>query len=80
VAALNLPPTRKAAAAALPPFLAHRFPRIRSSAAEMTYLALEEEGEVDDELGELLLETDWAGAADPEAAGKVGELVGALEG
>ncbi|CAK9785549.1 ARM repeat-containing protein [Cutaneotrichosporon oleaginosum] len=77
VATLTLPFDRvqTAAAAALPAFLAHRFPRIRAAAAESTYLALEEEGELDPELEEMLLETNWAEEADAEAAGRVAELV-----
>lgn len=81
VAALNLPfpPVREVASAALPPFLAHRFPRIRAAAAETTYLALQEgEGadEIDPELEEILLETNWGEEADAELAARVAKLVG----
>ncbi|GMK59904.1 hypothetical protein CspeluHIS016_0901210 [Cutaneotrichosporon spelunceum] len=77
VASLTLPfaAVRAAAAAALPPFLAHRFPRIRVAAAESVYLALEDEGDIEPELEEILLETSWTEDADAELATRVAELV-----
>ncbi|BEJ12462.1 hypothetical protein CspHIS471_0209220 [Cutaneotrichosporon sp. HIS471] len=78
VSALTLPfaEVRTTAAAALPPFLAHRFPRIRAATAESLYLALQEEGDVEPELEEILLETSWAVEANTVLATHVAELVG----
>lgn len=79
VSALDLPhpDVRAAAAAALPPFLGHRFPRIRSASAEALYLALSEGergDEMDPELEEALLETCWTDEVGDVPA-KVAELV-----
>ncbi|WVQ80901.1 hypothetical protein IAT38_003008 [Cryptococcus sp. DSM 104549] len=71
-------PIRAKAVGYLPLFLAHRFPRIRAMSSEEIYLTLSGlEDEVDEELEEVLLETEWVGTGAEEAAGKVVELLGA---
>lgn len=80
VAALDLPhpEVRAGAAAALPPFLGHRFPRIRSASAETLYLALSEGergDEMDPELEETLLETCWTDEVPADTPARVAEFV-----
>jgi hypothetical protein len=62
------------AAEAIEPFLAHRFPRIRAVTAEQLYLKLSED-DVDPDLEEILLETEWTNEGAPEAAAKAIELL-----
>lgn len=51
----------------LPLFLLHRFPRIRAMCAERLYMTLSQEGDVDEELESVLLETDWVGELSGES-------------
>ncbi|WWD22528.1 hypothetical protein CI109_107021 [Kwoniella shandongensis] len=57
-------------------FLTHRFPRIRAMASEEMYLALSEmDDEMNPELEEVLLETDWVGQGVEKNAERVVELL-----
>jgi hypothetical protein len=78
VASLSLPPAfsaRAKAIDALPAFLGHRFPRIRSITSEAIYLHLSELDEIDPQLEELLLETSWAEEEGIERAPQVAEML-----
>jgi hypothetical protein len=57
--------------------LAHRFPRIRAVTAEQLYLKLSED-DVEPDLEEVLLETEWTNEEAPEAAAKAISLLKAF--
>lgn len=59
---------------AIEPFLGHRFPRIRAITAEQLYLKLSEE-DVEDDLEELLLGTNWTDEGAPALAAKAISLL-----
>ncbi|KAK8845579.1 hypothetical protein IAR55_006295 [Kwoniella newhampshirensis] len=64
----------------VPLFLAHRFPRIRAMASEEIYLALSGlDEDIDEELEEVLLETDWVGQGVEKDADRVVELLKASQ-
>ncbi|KAG8980354.1 hypothetical protein FRC05_005985 [Tulasnella sp. 425] len=59
---LSVPPVAHKAADGLPSFLKHRFPKVRSTAAEALYLALQGmDVEFDDDVEDALLQTTWTG-------------------
>ncbi|KAG9042693.1 hypothetical protein FS837_010494 [Tulasnella sp. UAMH 9824] len=63
---------------ALPPFLKHRFPKIRSATAEALYLALQGmDVEFDDEVEEALLQTTWTGN-EADLQGPIDQVVNGL--
>ncbi|KAG8910157.1 hypothetical protein FRC01_006494, partial [Tulasnella sp. 417] len=63
---------------ALPPFLKHRFPKIRSATGEALYLALQGmDVEFDDEVEEALLQTTWTGN-EADLQGPIDRIVNGL--
>ncbi|KAL1413220.1 hypothetical protein Q8F55_000973 [Vanrija albida] len=77
VASLVLPfdGVRAKAADALLPFLAHRFPRIRMLTSEALYTTLTTDGDIDEELEEVVLETEWTAPDGVDEAPRVVQLV-----
>ena len=71
---LSIPDVQAKAVDSVGLFLSHRFPRIRAMTAEQLYLKLSED-DVEPDLEESLLETNWTDAVAMEEAGRVVALL-----
>lgn len=69
-----MPKVQAKAVEAIELLLSHRFPRIRSMAAEQLYLQLSED-DVEPDLEELLLETSWTEPTNEDTAKQVTSLL-----
>lgn len=75
---LSISPVAHKAVEALPSFLKHRFPKVRSTTAEALYLALQGmDAEFDDEVEEALLQTTWTGN-EADLQGPIDQVVNGL--